>query len=662
MREILEAAKQVLAGKSKQLNEGVMSEIDLAISTVFEEGGDQAAAVDELINQFDLTKEEADQLVRDWLMNTEDDGIEESADDNIQYFRDGISVDKDAQPDEYHKIDKVGKKRVKSIFKKDKNDQWVQKQSFTMQEEADESTDLKPGDKIFVGLANKNGTGYSGVLERIEGNKVIFRGDGGRLFQGRLDLATKQEDTSEAVDPSVKSRMNALASMARKNVEKTKDITRQISGEKGAKNVEHGFRSAIKRDYKRNDRDVQEGAPLVVGKKSEAWEKGWDAGYSERTAVPANPYPKDSPEFKEFFRGASTGYDDYQYEKNESVARKGKSVTENKEYSVAQEDGEWVVKDASGNIVDTATDKLGALQAARDLNSMKQSNRRVVTGKQPQADVEEDYHPGKYGNTMDQIVAKIAATHLGFETLETQKSDRLDFKEVAVWRAKEALEDAFKAGFEKGQSKAGVKQVGEASKFKVPPMRVKMSTQDAIKYTSEVLGELDPDHQYWPGASFDDVYNAAKAADVPDWQARMLASSMHDVKTKNSEGVKEAYDWPGHTVEVDWGPEEGDEALTAEERQWLEANLPAYQELADTVNDNNIDEHEVVRAMMDAQEVFEHGYLPDGIQGADKALTRAKDAVYNYFNDDEDGELNYRRKMRSRDRFESVDHFAKFLG
>ena len=66
-----------------------------------------------------------------------------------------------------------------------------------------------------------------------------------------------------------------------------------------------------------------------------------------------------------------------------------------KEYSVAQEDGEWVVKDASGNIVDTATDKLGALQAARDLNSMKQSNRRVVTGRQPQADVEEDYQTGK---------------------------------------------------------------------------------------------------------------------------------------------------------------------------------------------------------------------------------------------------------------------------
>ena len=66
-----------------------------------------------------------------------------------------------------------------------------------------------------------------------------------------------------------------------------------------------------------------------------------------------------------------------------------------KEYSVAQEDGEWVVKDASGNIVDTATDKLGAIQAARDLNSMKQSNRRVVTGKQPRADVEEDYQTGE---------------------------------------------------------------------------------------------------------------------------------------------------------------------------------------------------------------------------------------------------------------------------
>jgi hypothetical protein len=35
---------------------------------------------------------------------------------------------------------------------------------------------------------------------------------------------------------------------------------------------------------------------------------------------------------------------------------------------------------------------------------------------------------------------------LRIETLETRKSDRLDFKEVAVWNVKQALEMAYEAG------------------------------------------------------------------------------------------------------------------------------------------------------------------------------------------------------------------------
>lgn len=35
---------------------------------------------------------------------------------------------------------------------------------------------------------------------------------------------------------------------------------------------------------------------------------------------------------------------------------------------------------------------------------------------------------------------------LKLETLETRKSDRLDFKEIAVWNIKQALEFAYEAG------------------------------------------------------------------------------------------------------------------------------------------------------------------------------------------------------------------------
>jgi hypothetical protein len=45
---------------------------------------------------------------------------------------------------------------------------------------------------------------------------------------------------------------------------------------------------------------------------------------------------------------------------------------------------------------------------------------------------------------------KIAQKHLGIETLQTQKSDRLDFHDLAVW----SIEAALKAAFEAGQQAA----------------------------------------------------------------------------------------------------------------------------------------------------------------------------------------------------------------
>jgi len=48
-------------------------------------------------------------------------------------------------------------------------------------------------------------------------------------------------------------------------------------------------------------------------------------------------------------------------------------------------------------------------------------------------------------STRDDILATIAREALDFETLETQRSGR-DFREVAVWSVREALERAFEAG------------------------------------------------------------------------------------------------------------------------------------------------------------------------------------------------------------------------
>lgn len=49
-------------------------------------------------------------------------------------------------------------------------------------------------------------------------------------------------------------------------------------------------------------------------------------------------------------------------------------------------------------------------------------------------------------NTKTQTLQEIARKHLRIETLETQKSDRLDFHDVAVWNIEAALKAAYEAG------------------------------------------------------------------------------------------------------------------------------------------------------------------------------------------------------------------------
>lgn len=53
--------------------------------------------------------------------------------------------------------------------------------------------------------------------------------------------------------------------------------------------------------------------------------------------------------------------------------------------------------------------------------------------------------------TKEDIFTQIAQHHLNIETLETRKSDGLDFHDVAVWSIKDALEAAFEAGRKAGK-------------------------------------------------------------------------------------------------------------------------------------------------------------------------------------------------------------------
>ena len=55
---------------------------------------------------------------------------------------------------------------------------------------------------------------------------------------------------------------------------------------------------------------------------------------------------------------------------------------------------------------------------------------------------------------LEQLLTQIAQSKLGIETLETRKSDGLDFYDVAVWCLRDALEAAFNAGVEQGRKTA----------------------------------------------------------------------------------------------------------------------------------------------------------------------------------------------------------------
>ena len=55
---------------------------------------------------------------------------------------------------------------------------------------------------------------------------------------------------------------------------------------------------------------------------------------------------------------------------------------------------------------------------------------------------------------LETLLTQLAQQHLGIETLQTRRSDSLDFHDVAVWCVRDALEAAFKAGIKEGRKAA----------------------------------------------------------------------------------------------------------------------------------------------------------------------------------------------------------------
>jgi len=54
---------------------------------------------------------------------------------------------------------------------------------------------------------------------------------------------------------------------------------------------------------------------------------------------------------------------------------------------------------------------------------------------------------------MNTKTLSVIAQKLGFQSLETRNHDYLDFRDIAVWQVKAALEAAYQAGLEAGKKK-----------------------------------------------------------------------------------------------------------------------------------------------------------------------------------------------------------------
>lgn len=100
------------------------------------------------------------------------------------------------------------------------------------------------------------------------------------------------------------------------------------------------------------------------------------------------------------------------------------------------------------------------------------------------------------------ILAKIAKEHLSIDTLDSRKSDRLDFHDLAVWSIEQALDAAFQAGFDTaedrrralGEELLSYARNAEASKLTYSGRRIFMLVLAAMQDAEELGGPEESDY------------------------------------------------------------------------------------------------------------------------------------------------------------------------
>lgn len=100
------------------------------------------------------------------------------------------------------------------------------------------------------------------------------------------------------------------------------------------------------------------------------------------------------------------------------------------------------------------------------------------------------------------ILADIAKEHLSIDTLDSRKSDRLDFHDLAVWSIEQALDAAFRAGLDAaedrrmahGEELLGHARNAEASALAFSGRCVFMQVLAAMQDAEELGGPEESDY------------------------------------------------------------------------------------------------------------------------------------------------------------------------
>lgn len=176
---------------TKHLKESVMSEIDLAISDAKADGLDNAAIARDLASKYRIGLADAEHLVAQWVADNQADTVTEATSALAQWKQKVKAAHPTATFEVRKKTDRYGSDRVEANVGDRMVGYFEKKSGRSNILEASESA-IKLGDKIRTIKMGQ----IPGVVEKIDGDWVIFRHESGKLYRAPMSNVRLDESLS----------------------------------------------------------------------------------------------------------------------------------------------------------------------------------------------------------------------------------------------------------------------------------------------------------------------------------------------------------------------------------------------------------------------------------------------------------------------------------